>query len=319
MSNNHSASVRGRELLHEVWRQVNEKFYDPARLAEVDWQRFEHLYDERIVDEESARACTTEMLAALDDGYTRLLDREAVVAKLAERASEESNIITRVLPGNVGFIRILSFSQSNIVEQVAVAAAELKDCEGLIVDLRDNGGGLIDDTGNCLEMFIKTGTLIHIQKRHGAGVKTRIAGLSHEAFVTIEERPDEEDDVNLYMRRDPILAGKPTVVVINDCTGSSAEIFAAALIDNSTEEAPCIAVGAETAGKGIGQGDVNILDEWTLKMTFLRFSSPNDVWFGDHGQRVRNGVKPTIAVPESEDVNAPLHTALRAVRELVAS
>jgi C-terminal processing protease CtpA/Prc len=317
MLNNESASLRGRALLHEVWRTVNDKFYDPARLAEVNWSRYEHLYDERIVDVESARACAKEMLAALGDAYTRLLDTEAVVAKLAERASEESNVITRMLPGKVGFIRILSFSQSNIVEQVAAAADEIKDCERLIVDLRDNGGGLIDATGNCLELFIRSGTLIFIDKRHGAGVKRRIAGLAEDRFITINETPGEEDEVDFYIRREPILAGKPTVVVINDGTASSAEIFAAALLDNSTEDAPRIAVGDETAGKGIGQGDADILGEWTLKLSFIRFSSPNDVWFGDAGQRVRSGVKPSIKVEESDDVNAPLHSALCAVRELV--
>jgi len=309
----------GRRLYREIWKTVARMFYDAERLKEADWAGKKNFYDARIVDEESALACAREALSALDDAYTRLVPEDEFRVHVAEREDvKESNVFSRVLPDNVGYIRILSFSQSNIFQQVSAEVEKLAQCAALILDLRDNGGGLIDDTANCCEYFVAEGTVTGVAHRTAKGMHERYIGFNERAFVVLEEKNGRERKPQLFRRRPALLSGKPTVVLVNEHTASSAELFASAVIENGKEKGHCIAMGTETAGKGIAQTTVDILSgKAKLKISYSKFFSANLQWLGDAGQRVSNGIKPDVEVDEMSDVNAPLKAAYAHLREFL--
>lgn len=306
-----ASRTSGRRLYREIWKTVDKLFYDGDRLKEADWAGKKNLYDARIVDDRSALACAEEALACLDDAYTRLVPEVQFQAHVQERENvEESAVFSRILPGNIGYIRIMSFSQSNIFQQVTAEVEKLTACVAFIIDVRDNGGGLLNQTANCCEYFVKEGLISGFVRRTSQGLYERASCLNQRAFVVIEEKNGKEFKPKLFMRRPALLAGKPTVVLINEHTASSAELFASSVIVNGKEAGNCIAMGQQTAGKGIAQTTVTILDgKARLKITHAKFLDANLKWLGDQGQRVRNGVTPEKFVDASQDVNAPLAAA----------
>jgi|AGTN01.3.fsa_nt_gi Periplasmic protease len=319
MSDANSASVTGRELYHAAWKVVKEHFYDTERLK--DWASWEHRFDEHIDSDEKAIAFIKEMVSSLNDSYTRVLEPVEVVEKQEQRESTESAVLVRKL-GNIGYIRIFSFSQDNIVEQVAEAAAEIADCDAYIVDLRDNGGGGIDNTANCCELVVPVGCVATVESRLLDGrLKKRTVGLVDEAFITITNIEGEKEEVEGFMRRQAITKGKPVVVLINEYTASSAEIMAAAIVESDKESGLAVSMGTPTFGKGIAQGNVNVLDKLVIRISHMRFLSPTDVWFGDAQQTVCNNLKPMIAVEptDADGANAQLGAAVEYLRKRLAA
>lgn len=306
-----ASRTSGRRLYREIWKTVDKLFYDGDRLKEADWAGKKNLYDARIVDDQSALACAAEALACLDDAYTRLVPEVQYQEHVQERENvEESAVFSSILPGNIGYMRIMSFSQSNIFQQVTAEVEKLTACVAFIVDVRDNGGGLLNQTANCCEFFVAEGLISGFVRRTAKGLYERASCLNQRAFVVIQERNGREIKPKLFMRRPALLAGKPTVVLINEHTASSAELFASSVIVNGKEAGNCIAMGQQTAGKGIAQTTVTILDgKARLKITHAKFLDANLKWLGDQGQRVRNGVTPEKFVDASQDVNAPLAAA----------
>ncbi len=316
-----ASRTSGRRLYREIWKTVDKLFYDGDRLKEADWAGKKNLYDARIVDDQSALACAQEALACLDDSYTRLVSEPQFLQHVQEREDmEESAVFSRILPGNIGYIRIMSFSQSNIFQQVTAEVEKLKECDGFIVDVRDNGGGLLNETANCCEYFVAEGLISGFIHRTARGLYERASALNNRAFVVIEEKNGKQRKPKLFMRRPAFLAGKPTVVLINEHTASSAELFASSVIVNGKEKGNCIAIGQKTAGKGIAQTTVTILDgKARLKISHGKFLDANFNWLGDCGQRVRNGVTPEQFVDDTQDVNAPLAAAYAHLKQGLGS
>lgn len=309
----HNASrTSGRRLYREIWKVVGDTFFDDDRLKEADWAGKENLYDARIVDDESALACAAEALACLGDKYTHLMPAAEYRQHIAERdETEESAVFSRILPGNIGYLRIETFFRSDIFEQITAEVEKLKECVAIIIDLCDNGGGLLDKTGNCLEYFVQSGTVAGFVRRTPEGLFEKAFGCNDEAFISIVEVAGEQHEPVFYMRRPALLADKPTVVLINGGTGSSAEVFASAVVENGRENGRCIAMGMETAGKGIAQTTVNIFEgKARLQISVGKFLNAKLEWLGDHGQRVRNGIKPDVEVSDAD-----FKTALSAAYE----
>lgn len=305
-----ASRASGRQLYLEIWNMVKRLFYDADRLVEADWEGKKTLYDARIVDDQSALACAAEAIASLDDRFTHLVDAVRYGERRLALESHESSIITRVLPGNIAYLRIETFFQEDIFEQVTQAVEKLAACDGLILDMRDNGGGLLDTMGHCCEYFVKEGTVSGFVHRTENGLYERALGCNEEAFIVIEERDGKQEEPQLFMRRPPLMAGKPTVVLINGGTGSAAEVFASAVLVNGKRHGDCIAIGTESAGKGIAQNVFSTPDgKARLQITCAKFLNAELEWLGDSGQRVRNGIKPDVVVEDKESFTAPMSAA----------
>jgi len=304
--------LSGRTLFYAIWQRVQDQFYDPARLEAINWRALKHSFDDRLRDGASAIVCAGELLALLNEKYTKILPPVEVSAKAARRTSEELHVRNLVLPGNIGYIGIASFDHEDIAEQVRERLEGIAHCDAFIVNLRENGGGLLNHTANALEFFVDEGEIGFIEKRRGKRLQERFIFFTHEHFGVYQEMTGKKPSKDLFLRKAPMIAGKPIIVLIDEHTASSAELFAAALLANGKDGRDgrrIMAMGRKTCGKGIGQADFDILGKVTLKLSCLRFMSPDQVWFGDAAQTVNNGIEPHVAFPSDGDMHEEIELA----------
>lgn len=150
----------------------------------------------------------------------------------------------------IGYVRIRSFGEKTVDElRQALAWLEERQARGLILDLRDNPGGLLHSATECCDLFLNEGVIVSTRGRGGIEVQ-RIEATRGTAW-------------------NPEL---PIVVLINEYSASAAEIFAACLQDHGR----ATIVGEQSYGKGLVQ-EVLPLEEGRsiLKLTTASYWRPN--------------------------------------------
>jgi carboxyl-terminal processing protease len=152
-----------------------------------------------------------------------------------------------VLPGNLGYIRLDSFISQKANTEMRQALKKLSNTEGLIIDLRNNPGGLLSNAIDIANMFLDHGTIVSTIDSEGYKAKTEA-------------------------QNSPVTK-QPIVVLINQGSASASEILSGALHDNERAKL----VGQKTFGKGLVQS-INKLDDGSgINVTIARYLTPNDV------------------------------------------
>jgi len=167
--------------------------------------------------------------------------------------------------GKIGYIRIKSFGDDTAKAfKDALSAIEGQQVKGLIIDLRNNGGGLFDEGVQIADRLLPTGVVSYAEDKNG-----------------------NRDNYN----SDSKSCNLPMVVLINEATASTSEMLAAALKDSGAT-----LVGITTYGKGIMQETRPYSDGTAVSVTVRQFFSPlgNPI----HGV----GVEPTEVVPIPENL-----------------
>ncbi|MEE8885969.1 MAG: S41 family peptidase [Eubacteriales bacterium] len=151
-----------------------------------------------------------------------------------------------VKDSKIGYIMITSFTGLT-AEQFSSVYDDLQDqgMEGLIIDLRDNGGGLVSACIDTLELFMPEGVLIYEENNKGE-----------------EKERDCEGETPIDV---------PLVLLVNGNTASASEMFAGAVQDNGVG----VIVGTQTYGKGIEQSTWTLSDGSAVKMTTTKYYTPN--------------------------------------------
>jgi len=155
------------------------------------------------------------------------------------------------LHGRVAYIRIYSFNQDTtrtLSQAVSMARTKIgPHIAGLILDLRDNPGGLLDQAVGVSDLFMNSGRIVSTRGRH----------------------PDS------YQRFDAsqgdVADGLPLVVLINGNSASASEIVAAALQDSGR----AVVAGTTSYGKGTVQTVIRMPNEGELVLTWARFLAPS--------------------------------------------
>jgi carboxyl-terminal processing protease len=169
-----------------------------------------------------------------------------------------------------------------------VRAALDAHAEALILDLRGNGGGLINEAINVASTFIPHGKIMSAEER----AKPRRVYTA---------------------RNDAIEAHTPMVVLVDHGTASSAEIVTAALQDRGRAEV----VGAETYGKGVFQVTEPLINGGALDITVGKYFTPNGRNLGGGGARPGPGITPNVYA--LDDPDTPPDEALAAAERTVAA
>ncbi len=149
----------------------------------------------------------------------------------------------------IGYVRVNRFSDQT-ADEIAHAISELKKetLKGLILDLRSNPGGLLEEAIATSELFLEPQQLI---------VETRGRRLDQsKKFVSA---------------RPPVLPNLPLVVAVNEGSASASEIVAGAIQDWDRG----VVVGEQTFGKGLVQSLVNLPNGRALKITTARYYTPS--------------------------------------------
>jgi len=156
----------------------------------------------------------------------------------------------RMLGDHVGYIKINSF-QGNTSEDMQRALADLhhQDLRGLVLDLRDNPGGLLDQAVRVADTFLPSGTIVATQSND----------------------PRERDEK--FAHREGTEPDYPMVVLMNGGSASASEIVAGALKNHDR----ALVVGQRSFGKGSVQVIYNFQDGSALKLTIAQYLTPGDV------------------------------------------
>ncbi len=195
---------------------------------------------------------------------------EQIINKTIERRTVEiDDIKSEVLEDAIGYIQILSFDDG-CSDEFEKALNELmsKGIKSFIIDLRDNGGGIVTEATDIANLFVAKDSKIMIEVDKEGNQETTTA------------------------KRDPIINSEIEVIVLtNENTASASEILVGALKDNNIAKA----IGIKTFGKGVMQEVVPVSSGGALKLTIREFLTPN-------GNKInKEGITPDIEVEEVED------------------
>lgn len=204
------------------------------------------------------------------------------------------------LEDNIAYIRIFTFGQGDTAEELKAALERHQDASAYVVDLRDNGGGNVDQALLSASLFLDSGHLMSTRERSPSDwdepeydvtkydlTSTNIDVTKHDArMVGLQKLVPDLD-------RLPDMVDKPVVILTNGDTASASEILAGALRENGAARL----VGERTTGKGIGQTISRDMPEGSwLRVTTFRYFTPSGQWLGD-GHNNRIGLKPDIESP----------------------
>ncbi len=155
------------------------------------------------------------------------------------------------LHGDIGYIRITSFSEqtaTGLENAIAEMKAEAGDkLQGLVLDLRNNPGGLLDQAIAVSDVFLDKGEIVSTRGRH-------------------------EDQAQRYNAREgDLVTGLPMVVLINGGSASASEIVAGALQDHHR----AILLGTKSFGKGSVQTIIPLPGHGAIRLTTARYYTPS--------------------------------------------
>ncbi|AOS96121.1 Carboxy-terminal processing protease CtpB precursor [Microbulbifer aggregans] len=174
------------------------------------------------------------------------------------------SVRSRILEEGYGYVRISQF-QLGTGDDVVKAVNKLQDksaLKGLIIDLRNNPGGVLQSSVEVVDAFLEEGLVVYTEGR------TESSQLSYSA---------EPGDIT---------AGAPIVVLINDGSASAAEIVAGALQDHRR----AVVMGTDSFGKGSVQTVIPINSDRAIKLTTALYFTPN-------GRSIQaQGITPDILV-----------------------
>jgi len=210
-------------------------------------------------------------ISVIRDGENKPRDYELVRELVKIKAVKFS------LDGEVAYIRIVTFNEHTTAElkkaMKTIIADSKKPLKGIILDLRNNGGGLFDQAISVSEYFIDTGVIVTTKGRTGA---------SHASFSSSK-----------FVSKAPDL---PMVILINGGSASSSEIVAGALQDHKR----AVLLGTQSFGKGSVQTLMPIHGSSGVKMTTAKYYTPS-------GRSIQaDGIEPDILVEQAK-VEYPVH------------
>ena len=171
---------------------------------------------------------------------------------------------------DVGYLRITSFTQKthrNLVKEFKKLRKEMKgEMKGLVLDLRNNPGGLLDQAVSVSDAFLDRGEIVSTRGR------------------------DNQGEQRFNASKGDITNGLPIVVLINSGSASASEIVAGALQDHKRG----ILMGTQTFGKGSVQTIIPVTSKGAIRLTTARYFTPSGVSIQ------AKGINPDIFVPQSK-------------------
>ena len=193
------------------------------------------------------------------------LTRQIIVSK---------GIKTKIFNGEIGYLRLSSF-QSNSTTNVRNAIYELRKETGkmmsaLILDLRNNPGGVLGAAVGISDLFLESGKIVYTKGR------------------------TNNSDLEYFANSEDILGGLPLYVLINGGSASASEIVAGALQDHKRADI----YGEKSFGKASVQSIQEMIDGSALKLTTARYYTPNDR--NIHG----NCIEPDVKI-EFKEIDKP--------------
>ena len=195
-----------------------------------------------------------------------LRDGEKFNKTIERRTIKINQIKSKVLENDIGYIQIISFDE-NCSKEFEEKLDELlqKNIKSLIIDIRDNGGGIVTEATNIAELFMPKDKTIMLE-----------IGKNNKEEI-IKTQKDAKIDANIKL-----------VLLANENSASASEILVGALKENDVASI----VGTKTFGKGVMQEIVPVATGGALKITIQEFKTPN-------GNTInKKGIEPNIEIED---------------------
>ena len=193
---------------------------------------------------------------------------QEVTVSLERAVIRVTSVKHEMLPHGIGYLRISQF-QNRTGPDLIKAISNFQsqgEFNGLILDLRNNPGGVLSAAIEVTDAFINEGLIVSTKGR------------------------DEFLDSKYEATNETVLADQPIVVLINGGSASAAEIVAGALQDHER----AVLIGTPSFGKGSVQTILALENKYALKLTTALYYTPN-------GRSIQaTGIQPTIQVSEGE-------------------
>ena len=199
-----------------------------------------------------------------DVKVTVLRDGKELELNITRKKITVEHVASQMLQNNIAYIQVDSFD-SGVAEAFKSQITDLKDkgATGIILDLRSNGGGIVDEATGIADVFLNKDETILITKAKN------------------------KDEKHTKATHDATIKDIPIVVLVNQGTASASEILTGALKDKYPNTT---VVGKTTYGKGVIQTLYELSDGTGLKITTEEYYTPN------HNKINKEGIKPDIEV-----------------------
>lgn len=206
-------------------------------------------------------------------------DGEDLLFDVTRGSVEVPTINYEMLEDNIGYIEITQFDRVTL-EQFKTAYSDLSSSSGLIIDLRDNPGGLLTTVNDITDMLIPAGTITYLEYNDG-------------------ER--------IYFDSDESAYSKPLVILVNGNSASASEVLAGAVQDHGAG----VLVGEKTYGKGVVQNMYPIVDGSAIKLTIAKYYTPNGICIDGLG------IEPDYKVSNSllDDIDLQLQKGIEVIKD----
>lgn len=229
-------------------------------ISEVDGKSVEGMDLSSIVSKMKGKEGTKVKVSVWRNGEKKArkftITREEILTPTVEH---------KMLEGNIGLIAVSAFEDVTKKQfRDALDELEAEGQKALIIDLRNNGGGLITTAVDMLDRLLPKGLLVYTQDKEGK-----------------KEEYNSTDDESL---------DKPIAILVNEHSASASEVFAGAMQDYEK----AVLVGTTTFGKGIVQSVFDLTDGTALKLTTSKYYTPK-------GRNIHGiGLEPDIRVELDE-------------------
>lgn len=193
------------------------------------------------------------------------------------------SVKARILDDGIGYIRVTNFQDQtdhDLRAYIKKMKQRLTPFKGLILDLRNDPGGLLEQAVRVSDEFLKSGLIVYTE------------GRSRNQNMRFFARPGQEDKA----------ASVPMVVLINEGSASASEIVAGALKDQKR----ALIVGTKSFGKGSVQTIIPLDDGSALRLTTALYFTPSGVTINE------KGIQPDVIV---EDKQVPANESFQKLRE----
>lgn len=194
-------------------------------------------------------------------------DGEKIEKSITRRKIQVNNVESEILEGNIGYIKILQF-ENDIYNQFKTQYENLisNNVKGLIIDVRNNPGGLVSETVKILDLLLPKGEVLRLTYKDGSN--------------------------KIYRCTDNKQIDIPLAVLANGSSASASEILASAIKDSGKG----VIVGTQTYGKGIVQEVEKLSFRGALSITVAKYYTSSGIEIN------KNGIEPNIVVELPEEL-----------------
>ena len=295
-----------------LWRTLDEK-YCYFEEKNVDWQRVHDTIAPKVRHIEAGDYltlfdCFADMLNLLEDGHVNLYSRFDISRCESWYAGYPENfdmdLIKRhyltsyriagaayyapIADGEIGYMYVGSFESAVSGNNMAYILRSFSECKGLIVDVRNNGGGNLDYAEMLASTFFYESCTV--------GSWQHKSGTAHDDFSPLKERRIDKDAM-------PSKWLRPVVVLCNRHTYSAANYFVNAMryADN------CLIIGGLSGGGGGMPMSYELPNGWIVRFSSIRM-------FDKEGNSIEGGIEPHLTVnQQSEDKDDLIETAVKLI------